>query len=87
MGRAQRPRPALLAVKLLRIRLGLGLTQSQMLQRLDYENSKLAVGHISDFERDKREPPLLALLCYAEAACIPLEVLADDRRNLPDSFG
>lgn len=86
MGRAQRPRPARLAAKLLQIRHGLGLTQSQMLRRLDFESSRLAVGHISDFERDKREPPLPALLRYAEAARIPLEVLVDDRKDLPDIF-
>jgi transcriptional regulator with XRE-family HTH domain len=55
-----------------------------MLQRLDFERSKLTVGHISDYERDKREPPLPALLRYAEAARIPLEALVDDRKDLPD---
>lgn len=54
-----------------------------MLQRLDYAGSKLAVGHISDFERDQREPPLPVLLRYAEAAGVPLEVLVDDRQDLP----
>ncbi len=83
MGRAQRPRPARLATKLLQIRHGLGLTQSQMLQRLAFERSRLAVGHISDFERDKREPPLPALLRYAEAAGVPVELIIDDRQDLP----
>jgi len=83
MGRAQRPRPARLAVKLLQIRHGLCLSQRQMLLRLDYERSKLTVGHISDFERDKREPPLQTLLRYAEAAGIPLELIIDDRQHLP----
>lgn len=84
MGRGQRPRPTRLASKLLRIRVGLGLSQSEMLGRLRYDGSKLAVGHISDFERDKREPPLPALLRYAEAAGVPLETLVDDRLELPE---
>jgi len=83
MGRSQRPRPARLAEKLLQVRLGLGLTQQQMFERLNYRQSPLAVGHISDFELGRREPPLPLLLCYARAADIALEVLADDEIDLP----
>jgi len=86
MGRSRRPRPARLASKLLRIRLGLGLTQRQMFERLGYRESALRVGHISDFELDKREPPLPLLLAYARAAGVPLETLADDQADLPAGF-
>lgn len=83
MGRRQRPRPARLASKLLQIRLGLGLTQQQMLEVLDYRQSPLFIGHISQFESDKREPPLPLLLQYAKVAGVTLEVLVDDDLDLP----
>ena len=83
MGRSQRPRPVRLAEKLLQIRRKLGLSQQQMLKRLEYKRSTLAVGHISDFELDKREPPLLLLLRYARVAGVRLEVLVDDEMDLP----
>jgi transcriptional regulator with XRE-family HTH domain len=84
MGRAQRPRPTRLAAKLLEIRRGLGLTQQQMFERLSYRGSTLVVGHISDFERDKREPPMLLLLRYARVAGISLEAIVDDDLDLPN---
>lgn len=86
MGRSRRPRPTRLASKLLQIRLGLGLTQQQMLKRLDYRQSPLLLPHISDFELDKRDPPLLLLLAYARTAGVPLETLADDNEDLPAAF-
>lgn len=86
MGRSQRPRPTRLSSKLLQIRLGLGLTQQQMVDRLNYRQSPLQTGHLSDFERDKREAPLPLLLAYAREACVSLETLADDEIDLPDSF-
>lgn len=84
MGRAQRPRPTRLAAKLLQIRRSLGLSQQQMLERLSYRRSTLVVGHISDFERNTREPPLPLLLKYARVAGVPLEVIVDDELDLPD---
>lgn len=82
MGRAQRPRPARLAAKLLQIRRSLNLTQQEMLEQLHYGCSGLVVGHISDFELDKREPSLSLLLRYARVAGIPLEALVDDEAEL-----
>lgn len=84
MGRAQRPRPTRLAAKLLQIRRSLGLTQHQMLERLNYRRSTVVVGNISNFERDMREPPVLLLLQYARVAGIPLEAIVDDDLDLPD---
>ncbi len=86
MGRSQRPRPIRLAAKLLQIRAHLGLTQQQMLERLSYRQSPLVVGHISQFEQGKREPPLPLLLRYARVAGIDLEVLADDDLDLPEAI-
>jgi transcriptional regulator with XRE-family HTH domain len=86
MRRSLRPRPTRLASKLLQIRLGLSLTQQQMLERLDYHHSPLPVSRISDFELDKRNPPLPLLLGYARAAGVTLETLADDGADLPGAF-
>jgi len=40
-------------------------------------------GKVSDFERGVREPDLLALKLYAEAAGVSLDDLADDNVRLP----
>jgi transcriptional regulator with XRE-family HTH domain len=86
IGRSRRPRPTRLASKLLQIRLGFDLTQQQMLERLDYRQSSLLPPHISDYELDKRDPPLPLVLAYARTAGVPLETLADDNLDLPDAF-
>lgn len=83
MGGSPRPRPNRLAEKLFQIRLGLGLTQAELFERLDYSHSSLFISHISAFELGKREPPLPLLLRYARVAGIALEVLADDDLDLP----
>lgn len=87
MGRSQRPRPTRLAEKLLQVRLRLGLTQQQMLERLDYKQSPIFIGHISQFEQDKREPPLPLLLRYARVGGVSLEALVDDELDLPKAIG
>jgi transcriptional regulator with XRE-family HTH domain len=86
MGRSRRPRPTHLASKLLQIRLSLGLTQQQMFERLNYQQSPLLPPRISDFELGKREPPLQLLLAYARTVGISLETLADDEIVLPTSI-
>jgi transcriptional regulator with XRE-family HTH domain len=58
-----------------------------MLERLDYRQSPLFIGHISQFEQDKREPPLPLLLRYAKVAGMNLEVLVDDDLELPETIG
>ena len=82
MGSARRPQPERLAAKLREIRLSLGLSQQKMLERLDYQKSPLYVGHISEYELGKREPPLPVLLRYAKVARVPLEALVDDQSEL-----
>lgn len=84
MGHARRPQPARLAEKLLQIRQRLGLSQSQMLQRLGDTKTRLHAPHISGYESGKREPPLIVLLRYAQAANVPVEVLIDDEQELPE---
>jgi transcriptional regulator with XRE-family HTH domain len=41
---------------------------------------------ISEYELGKREPPLLVLLKYAEAAGVCLDLLANDKLDLPDKL-
>ena len=83
MGSARRPTPARLAEKLLQIRLRLGLSQSQMLRSLGDTKTKIHASHLSEYESGKREPPLTVLLQYARAADVPVEMLIDDRQDLP----
>ena len=77
-----RPRPLRLAGKLLQIRNGLGLSQTQMLERLGLGDT-MHYGRISEYEQDKREPSLITLLDYARAASVHLEDIVDDDFELP----
>jgi transcriptional regulator with XRE-family HTH domain len=77
-----RPRPKRLAEKLRAIRRGLGLSQTQMLKRLEHENT-MHYGRISEYEGGKREPTLMTILQYARVAGIHLEDVVDDELDLP----
>ena len=82
MGKSSRPKPERLAEKLKQIRIGLGLSQSEMHRQLrlaeevDYTN-------ISKYETGRNEPPLRTLLKYAHVAGIHLEDIVDDDLELP----
>ena len=80
-----RPRPARLGEKLRQIRLSLGLSQSEMLRRLDAEDL-IVYSQIAGYELGHREPSLLILLRYARLAGVPTEVLIDDELDLPDKL-
>ena len=80
---ARRPAPKRLGEKLLQIRTALELSQTGIVSRLDYQESPLYPAQISNFEQGKREPPLQLLLAYARLANISLEILADDKLDLP----
>jgi transcriptional regulator with XRE-family HTH domain len=71
-----------LGEKLLEIRMALGLSQSEMLKRLGYEES-VYYTRISDYERGKRIPPLPLVLQYARAAGVHMEDIVDDELDLP----
>ena len=71
-----------LGEKLLQIRNALGLSQSEMLRRLGYEES-VYYTRISDYERGKRVPPLPLVLEYARAAGVHMEDIVDDELDLP----
>jgi transcriptional regulator with XRE-family HTH domain len=74
-----------LAEKLLQIRLSLGLSQSEMLRKLDAEDL-ITYHQISGFETGRREPPLLILLRYARVAGVSTDVLIDDELDLPNKL-
>jgi transcriptional regulator with XRE-family HTH domain len=82
MGTKPRLRQKRIPEKLRAIRDALGLSQTEMLKRLGVE-ALIEYNRISEFETGKREPPLLVLLRYAEAAGICTDVLIDDERDLP----
>lgn len=84
MGQRTRPRPKRLAEKLLAIRTGLGLTQEQLAEALSPLESPPQPGHVSEFERGRREPSLLYLLAVARLVGLPLEVIVDDGIDLPE---
>jgi transcriptional regulator with XRE-family HTH domain len=85
MGRSRRHRPERLAEKLIRIRQALALSQEAMVGRLE-DNNGLTQTSISGYELGMREPPLAVLLSYSRLANVHLEVLADDKLNLPEQI-
>jgi transcriptional regulator with XRE-family HTH domain len=82
MGRSSRERPEKLPEKLLQIRLGLGLSQNEMLVKLGLSD-KVSRSAVSGYELGRREPTLIVLLKYARLANISTDVLIDDNLNLP----
>ena len=82
MGRSYRSRPKRLGGKLRLIRMSLGLTQPEMIKKLAVRDA-LYPASISEYERGKREPPLLVLLRYARIAGVSTDVLIDDKLDLP----
>jgi transcriptional regulator with XRE-family HTH domain len=85
MGRSRRRRPQRLGEKLIQIRQALGLSQEAMVGRLE-DNDGLTQTSISGYELGDREPPLTVLLSYARLANVHLEVLADDKLDLPGTI-
>lgn len=57
-----------------------------MAARLASPRSPVYPTHISEFERGLREPSLLVLLAYAEAANVWVEALIKDSVDLPDEL-
>jgi transcriptional regulator with XRE-family HTH domain len=82
MGQAARAKPKRLPEKLLQIRDGLGLSQSELVNHLRLRD-KISRAKISEYERGEREPTLLVLLEYARAAGVCMDVLVDDKADLP----
>lgn len=82
MGKRARMKQERLAEKLLQVRLALGFSQSEMLRRLGFEEI-LDYKRISEYELGRNEPPLAVLLQYARLAGVCVDVLIDDKQNLP----
>jgi transcriptional regulator with XRE-family HTH domain len=82
MAKYARTKPKRLTQKLLLIRLGLGLSQNQMLEKLGLADS-LFRSSISSYELGGSQPPLPVLLSYARLAGVCLDVLVDDDMDLP----
>ena len=82
MGRKARMKPDRLSEKLLQIRVALGLSQSELLRRLGFEDA-MDYRRISEFERGTTEPHLSVVLQYARAAGVHMEDIVDDGLDLP----
>jgi transcriptional regulator with XRE-family HTH domain len=80
MARGARLKPKRLAEKLVQIRIGLGLSQNELIKRLGVD---LTQNRVSEYETGKGEPPLPILLLYARAANVSTDVLIDDELDLP----
>jgi transcriptional regulator with XRE-family HTH domain len=85
MGIASSLKPARLTEKLIQIRVGLGLSQNEMISRLGLSD-ELIREELSAFERGLRQPPLVVLLKYARCVGISTDVLIDDELDLPDKL-
>ncbi|HEV7374073.1 MAG TPA: helix-turn-helix transcriptional regulator [Pyrinomonadaceae bacterium] len=85
MGKRARMRQKRLAEKLLQIRLALGLSQTEMLKRLGFED-QIDYKRISEYELGRNEPPLAVLLKYARVAGVCLDSLVDDEMDLPEKL-
>jgi transcriptional regulator with XRE-family HTH domain len=85
MGVRRRMQCERLAEKLLAIREGLQLSQSDLLERLQMQ-ARLGRQNISSYEKGATEPPLPVLLGYARLAGVCAEVLIDDALDLPKTL-
>src|SRR5215467_6177814 len=85
MGRAARQKPIRLGEKLVRIREAFGLSQTAMIKHLGLVGV-ISRNNLSVYESDTREPSLLVLLRYAEAAGVCMDVLVNDSLDLPDEI-
>ena len=83
MARGARLKPSRLSEKLIQIRVSLGLSQNELIRRLEID---LTQNRISEYETGKGEPPLPVLLKYARIAGVCVERLIDDDVDLPDKL-
>lgn len=82
MGRGSRDRPNKLGKKLAQIRTYLGVSQDGLVRMLGL-SANLTRNDISKYERGMREPSLSVLLKYARVAKVNMEVLIDDKLEMP----
>lgn len=84
MGGARRARPERLGEKLRTIRNRFDCSLAGMAEKLSDDNLSVNRTDISRYELAQREPTLPVLLGYARLANIYVEVLIDDRLDLPE---
>jgi transcriptional regulator with XRE-family HTH domain len=82
MARLPRLKSERLPEKLLQVRLALGLSQNEILYRLEL-GDRLSRTSISAYELGTGEPPLPVLLRYARLVNVSTDVLIDDEMDLP----
>ena len=70
-----------LPAKLRAVRKHLGLSQSQLAEKLSRVFTH-HYGRVSEYERGKRQPTVLILLSYARLAGITIDDLVDDQIEL-----
>jgi transcriptional regulator with XRE-family HTH domain len=75
--------PTRLGVKLRQIRESLGLTQEELLKRLDLP-TVISQSTISAYERNAKLPPYFVLARYGDIANIWIDVLVRDSLDLPE---
>jgi len=78
MPRYRRESPKKLGAKMLQIRLWLDMTQEEVAKHLKTDS-----GSISRYERGLRDPSLLELLAFSRMSGAGMELLVDDKMNLP----
>jgi len=86
MGRSQQSRPRKLAIKLRKIRQGLGLNKKEMTDILKQlaSKEKIGSGHVYQYEEGTRLPSYLVLLAYAKSAGVSTDYLIDDKLELTE---
>jgi transcriptional regulator with XRE-family HTH domain len=84
MGRGIRPKPKHIGSKFRLIREHLGLTQTEMCERLGFKMIK--PNQILEYESGKREPPYPVTLKIARMARVSTDILIDDEIEFPKGF-
>lgn len=85
MGALTRRTPKRLHEKLREIRMKLGLSQNEMIRRMGLEE-ELTREQVSSFELGRRQPNLITLWAYANAANLYVDALILDSMDLPDNL-
>lgn len=84
MGKSKRVTPERLGEKLKTIREKLGMTTTEIVDELRHPTATPHRASITQYEKGRREPPLITLLQYARLYNVGVETLIDDEMNLPD---
>ncbi len=84
MGRGKAEQPQRMAEKLKHIRTSLGMTQEEMTKALEKQGAKLHKAYVALYEIGERVPTILIILAYARVAGISMEVICDDKLELPE---